>query len=90
MDEISARHDLRCFCSNEPLIARWDTDGRGSAYLHVKVYKQKRLYSELIITEGNEVRIRCRNCLRWHRIRVMRIPEFSHDPLPEAIPTKSA
>lgn len=90
MREIRAENDLRCFCSHEPLIARWGIDKHGNAFLHLKVYKQRRLYSEVIVPQGSEVRIRCRNCLRWHKITVRKMPEFSQVPLPEAIPTKSA
>jgi hypothetical protein len=33
----------------------------------VKIYKQDRIYGELVF-EGGIVKIRCRNCLRWHRV----------------------
>jgi hypothetical protein len=37
--------------------------------VHVKIYKAKRIFGELVI-EGGVVKIRCRECLRWHTIRV--------------------
>lgn len=60
-------NQLRCFCSRKPLLATYGLDEKGSAYVHVKIYKQSRIYGELLITEG-VVKVRCRECLRWHRV----------------------
>lgn len=49
------------------MLAVYGLDGDGKLYLHVKVYKQGRIYGEMVVTEG-EVKIRCRECLRWHRV----------------------
>lgn len=62
--------ELRCFCSREPLLATYGIDSREKLYLHVKIYKARRIYGELVI-EGGLVKIRCRDCLRWHKIRVV-------------------
>lgn len=60
--------ELRCFCRNEPLLATYGLDSRGELFVHVKIYKQNRIYGELVFEGGGSVRIRCRNCLRWHRV----------------------
>ena len=59
--------ELRCFCGREPLLATYGVDGRGKLFVHVKIWKQKRIFGELII-EGGIVKLRCRECLRWHRV----------------------
>ena len=59
--------ELRCFCRGEPLLATYGIDSEGTLFVHVKIYKQNRIYGELIF-EGGIVKIRCRNCLRWHRV----------------------
>jgi hypothetical protein len=59
--------ELRCFCRGEPLLATYGVDSTGKLYVHVKIFKQNRIYGELIINEGT-VKMRCRNCLRWHRV----------------------
>jgi len=59
--------ELRCFCRGEPLLATYGIDSKGKLFVHVKIYKQSRIYGELVFEEGI-VKIRCRNCLRWHRI----------------------
>lgn len=41
----------------------------GKIYIHVKIYKQGRVYGETYHTDGT-VMIRCRNCMRWHRVRI--------------------
>lgn len=59
--------ELRCFCRGEPLLATYGVDNRGVLFVHVKIYKQSRIYGELIF-QGGVVKLRCRNCLRWHRV----------------------
>lgn len=65
-------NELRCFCSRSPLLAVYGLDERRKLYLHVKIYKQSRIYGEVVVT-GGTVRIHCRECLRWHRV-VLRTP----------------
>lgn len=62
--------ELRCFCSSEPLLATYGMDAKKKLFVHVKIYKARRIFGELVI-EGGIVKIRCRNCLRWHTIRVV-------------------
>jgi hypothetical protein len=59
--------ELRCFCRGNPLLATYGVDSKGILFVHVKIYKQDRIYGELVF-EGGIVKIRCRNCLRWHRV----------------------
>lgn len=59
--------ELRCFCRGEPLLATYGIDSRGKLFVHVKIYKQNRIYGEIVF-EGGIAKLRCRNCLRWHRV----------------------
>ena len=61
--------EIRCFCSREPLLAVAGRDETGKPYVHMKVYKSKRLFGEMIATSG-VVLLRCRDCFRWHRITI--------------------
>jgi hypothetical protein len=61
--------ELRCFCGREPLLATYGIDSKGKLFVHVKIWKARRIFGELVI-EGGIVRIRCRDCLRWHVIRI--------------------
>lgn len=61
------KHELRCFCSRSPLLAMYGLDDTGRTYVHIKVYKQRRIYGESI-HYGGEVKIKCRECLRWNKI----------------------
>lgn len=64
------KHELRCFCSRGPLLAVYGLDQRGKIYVHVKIYKQNRIYGEILVIEG-VVRLHCRECLRWHTVRLV-------------------
>ena len=66
MDRKS-RGELRCYCSRRPLLALYGLDAKGELFLHVKVYKGDRIYGEMILSRG-DVLLRCRECLRWHRV----------------------
>lgn len=68
----STKNELRCFCSREPLLATYGMDEQGKLYVHVKIYKQHRIFGEVLVTEG-VVKLHCRECLRWHKV-VMRRP----------------
>lgn len=61
------KHDLRCFCRGQPLLAVYGVDEQRRLYIHVKIYKQSMIYGEIVVS-GGPVSIRCRNCLRWHRV----------------------
>lgn len=67
MSSRRTHNDLRCFCSRKPLLATYGLTMNGSLYVHVKVYKQNRIYGEVIVTDGT-VELHCRECLRWHRV----------------------
>lgn len=79
--------ELRCFCRAEPLLATYGVDGKGKLFVHVKIWKARRIFGELVI-EGGLVKIRCRDCLRWHKIRVYQNQaalEETHEELPITI-----
>ncbi len=80
--------DLRCFCRKKPLLARYGRDRKGALYVHVKIYKQDRVFGEILLEGGGTARIRCRDCLRWHTIRIRQpqAVDFSPEELPESIP----
>lgn len=61
------QNDLRCFCLEKPLLATYGVDEKGELYIHIKVYKQRRIYGEVVI-KGGTSRIHCRACDRWHTI----------------------
>lgn len=59
--------ELRCEqCSRAPLLATYGIE-KGKVYLHVKIWKQNRIFGEFIV-EGGVVRLKCRECHRWCRI----------------------
>lgn len=78
--------EVRCFCQREPLLAVCGRDTRsGQPFVHVKTWKQRRLYTEVVVTSG-EVRIRCRECFRWHTIRIVHLKvDITPEDLPETI-----
>lgn len=61
------RHELRCFCSRRPLLAIYGVDDTGQTYVHVRIYKQQRIFGD-VICYGGKVKICCRECVRWHII----------------------
>lgn len=64
--------DLRCFCAKHPLLARIGRDDLGRPFAHIKVYKGGKVYGELILESGR-LRLRCRDCGRWHTLRVRHV-----------------
>lgn len=63
------RQELRCFCSRAPLLALYGVGTDGKLFIHVKVFKQSRVFGEILV-KGGEVSIVCRECIRWHRITI--------------------
>lgn len=61
------RHDLRCFCRGEPKLGVFGVDEQGNLYVHVKIFKQSKIFGEMVAS-GGPIRLRCRNCLRWHKV----------------------
>lgn len=65
------RNEIRCFCTRKPLLAVYGRDESGELFIHVKVYKQSRIYAELFISADAMVKLRCRECLRLHSIKIV-------------------
>lgn len=63
--------EMRCFCSRHPLLAKYGRDAKGELFLHVRVFKQTRLYAEVVIGANAQVQITCRECLRKHRVKII-------------------
>lgn len=79
--------ELRCFCTRQPLLATYGIDGKGKLFVHVKIWKARRIFGELVI-EGGIVKIHCRECLRWHVIRIKQneaVLQETHEELPVAV-----
>lgn len=75
--------EIRCFCSRTPLLAVAGRNQRtNEPYVHIKVFKQGRIFGEVVVTEG-VVRLRCRECLRWHKVRIRHV---GVDSKPEELP----
>ncbi len=77
---------LRCFCARKPMLARYGND-KGKLYIHVRVYKQERVFAEVLVTDGI-VKLRCRDCFRWHTVKIVqpnRVTLEESTP-PEALP----
>lgn len=62
-------NELRCFCGRQPLLATYGVDEDDRLYIHVKIFKQRRIFGEVLVTEGT-VSLHCRECLRWHTVRI--------------------
>jgi hypothetical protein len=79
-------HDLCCFCKDKTILGKYGLDAHGNCYVHIKAWKQRVLIVETVLTSG-EVHIRCRKCLRWHRISIRgRVkPMMRAEALPHAI-----
>ena len=78
--------EVRCFCRRAPLLAICGRNkDNGEPFVHVKSARKDRINAEAIIVSG-EVRIRCRDCLRWHTIRIKTIGvDHTPEQLPESI-----
>lgn len=77
--------ELRCGCSKRPLLGKGGRDAHGKWFFHVKVFKQHRVYGEIIANSGT-VRVRCRECLRWHVVKIrMESLEMREQPLPSTL-----
>jgi hypothetical protein len=72
---MPAKKALHCFCARKPLLAYYGVDEQGRVYVHIKVYKQARIYGETL-HYGGELKIRCRECFRWHRVVFVRTNEL--------------
>ncbi len=63
--------EIRCFCADNTLLAVIKRDKRGKPVVHMKIYKARRIFGEIILSLG-EMEMRCRDCLRWHKVRILR------------------
>jgi hypothetical protein len=83
---VRTENDLRCFCSRKPKLAKYGVDDKGKMYVHVKIFKQRQVYGEILVQEGT-VSILCRECLRWHRIKLVhpRRAVLEEIPRPEEV-----
>lgn len=62
-----SEYEFRCTCRHQPLLAVYGRErDTGDLYVHIKVYKAGRLFAEVYTT--NDIKLICRECLRWHRI----------------------
>lgn len=61
------KHDLRCFCSRQPLLAVYGVDEKGRLYVHQRVYKQGRVFGESFFY-GGTIQLLCRECLHWQEV----------------------
>ena len=59
---------LRCFCARQPLLAKYGIRD-GKPFVHIKIYKQQRVFGEMVLETGT-IRIKCRDCFRWHKISI--------------------
>lgn len=66
---------LRCFCARHPLLAVYGINKQGKLFVHIKIWKQGRIYGEVLVTSG-VVQLHCRECLRWQKV-VIRQPEIA-------------
>lgn len=77
--------ELRCYCRRKPLLGMCGRDANGKPFVHVRAYRQQRIYAEVVATEG-EVRIRCRECFRWYVVTIKHgAVDFTADQLPAEI-----
>lgn len=62
---------FRCICFKQPILAVIKADEEDKPFVHLRVYKQTRIFGEIVFTFG-EMHLKCRECYRWHRIRIVR------------------
>jgi len=78
---------LRCGCSRRPILAFYGRDRKGALYVHIKIYKARRIYGEVLTTSGN-IKIRCRECLRWYTVTIN--PTANNVKMEESDPVRIA
>jgi hypothetical protein len=67
-ESLEAPQRLVCTCARKPLLARVGIL-QGAPFLEIKASKSGRPLVDVVVTEGTVV-IRCRECFRFHRIKV--------------------
>lgn len=81
VNQPDKKTEVRCpFCSRSPLLAVCGRDEKGNPFVHVRIYKQKRIFGNVVAT-GGPVHLQCRECFRWLRIRFVRISDVNLDEI---------
>ena len=77
---------VRCFCRHRPLLAVCGRDDQTKEpFVHVRVYKNKYVHTDVVVTEG-VVRLFCRDCEKWTTIRIKRTNvDMRSEKLPDSI-----
>lgn len=90
MKKTRTSNELRCFCGREPLLATYGIDEEGRLYVHIKIFKQRRIFGEVLVTEG-KVKLHCRECLRWHTVKIRQsgTAELAESTAPTILPLTS-
>ncbi len=71
--ERDAKQRIECFCAAHPLLALAGQDARtGKHFVWVKTVKGDRIMSEVVLMGEGTIQVRCRTCLRFHSISVVR------------------
>lgn len=72
---------MRCFCARKPLLAIYGRDLKsGELFIHIRVYKQTKVYAEIYISANAEIKILCRECLRLHKVKIIQgVPSLSEE-----------
>lgn len=52
------------------MLATYGVDSKGKLYVHIKVWKARRIFGEIVVV-GGSVKLRCRDCLRWQRVNII-------------------
>ena len=82
-------NELRCFCRIRPILAVYGIED-GELYIHMRVFKARRIFGEVVITGDAKVKIHCRECFRWHTIKfVNRVAQLEETSAPDYIGEES-
>lgn len=78
--------EVRCTCSRKPLLALCGRDSlTKEPFIHVKTWKGKRLYTEVVVTSGT-AHIHCRECLHWLTLTIKHVAvDVKAEPLPTTV-----
>lgn len=68
-DRLGTKKEIRCFCYRKPLLAMFGVDEDGKLYIHIKIWRQNKLYGNMVF-RGGEISIQCRECFRWYRVAI--------------------
>lgn len=68
---------IRCpFCARTPLLATFGLDQDRNPFVHIMVYKQKRIFGNVVAC-GGPVHLQCRECNRWLKINFVKQREVN-------------